>query len=173
MISLHRDLVANGFQPSALGLVRALILSPGFLTVALYRFSYALYGKGSVASLISKVAWRINVALSGCYISPKAIVGPGLGLPHPTGIVIGDGVVIGERVTIYQGVTLGVSGRGTKEYPHIGNDVVIYADAVLLGGVHIGDKAKVGAKSLVLSDVAPSTTVVGCPARPVHVEQTR
>mgnify|MGYP001545841095 CR=1 FL=1 len=84
--------------------------------------------------------------------------------PHPVGIVIGSGVTLGMNCKIYQNVTLGGKGDG-EEQPVLGDNVTIYANAVIAGGVIIGDNAVVGANSLVLADVPANETVAGIPAK--------
>lgn len=83
--------------------------------------------------------------------------------PHPIGIVIGDGVTLGQDVRIYQHVTLGLRqpGQGTndRQYPVIGDRVLIYAGAVIAGGVRVGDDAIIGANVVVTHDV-PAGSVV-------------
>lgn len=104
----------------------------------------------------------------GCYLSPDAQIAPGLSLPHPTGIVIGEGVVIGAGCTIYQQVTLGGRRLGDQArgaYPTVGDDVVIYAGAKLIGATAIGCAAVIGANAVVLQDVPAHCTAVGNPAR--------
>lgn len=163
---VYRDLSAYGYKASPSGLMQALLFSPGFAVTLTHRIAFFLYPRNVLTRVIAKILWRLNIIASGCYISPTSKIGAGLYLPHPTGIVLGDGVVIGENATIYQGVTMGVAKRGrSSDYPQVGNDVVIFASAILIGGVKIGDGARVGAQSLVLSDVQPGSTVVGSPAR--------
>jgi len=83
-------------------------------------------------------------------ISPNIKIGRSLLLPHPISIVIGSGVVIQDMVTIYQSVTIGqISGR----YPIIGNNVRIYPNSVIVGGIKIYDNAIIRALSFVDSDV--------------------
>lgn len=101
----------------------------------------------------------------GCSISCDAHIGKGLFLPHPQNIVIGEGVVIGENVTIYHGVTLARKEVDSHEYPHIGDNVVIYCNSSVLGKVFVGDDAVIGAHSLVLEDVGGAQTAAGSPAR--------
>ncbi len=88
-------------------------------------------------------------------------------MPHPIGIVIGDGVVIHDDVTIFQNVTLGSHGKNSKDlkYPTIGKSVKIYAGAVIIGGVSIGEGAVIGANSVVNSNVPPFSVIVGVPGR--------
>ena len=82
------------------------------------------------------------------------------------GIVIGETTEIGENVTLYQGVTLGGTGKQKgKRHPTIGNNVVIGAGAKILGPFKVGDRSKIGAGAVVLSEVPPNSTVVGVPGR--------
>lgn len=97
-----------------------------------------------------------------CVISFKASIGPKLFLPHPVGIVIGRGVKIGEKVTIYQDVTIGQNRGG---YPVIGNNVIIYAGAKIVGNIHIGNNVIIGANSVVVDSVPDNTIVAGIPAK--------
>jgi serine acetyltransferase len=83
-------------------------------------------------------------------------------IPHPVGIVIGKEVEIGDDVRIYQNVTLGANYG--DEQPTIGHDVAIGTGAAVLGDVHVGDGAVIGANSVVLEDVPKNTTVAGAPA---------
>jgi serine O-acetyltransferase len=104
----------------------------------------------------------------GVYISPNAVIGIGLKLPHPTGIVIGDGVVIGRNCIIYQQVTFGGARLGDAKdsnYPHIGDNVIFFAGAKIIGKISIKSNCIVGANSVVIKDVREGCTVVGIPAR--------
>lgn len=87
--------------------------------------------------------------------------------PHPIGIVIGQKVELGKNCTIYQNVTIGTKNTDdykNAKYPVIGNNVTIYPNSIIIGDVHIGDGAIIGAGSLVLSDVEPGSIVAGVPA---------
>jgi len=85
------------------------------------------------------------------------------------GVVIGETSEIGDNVLIYQGVVLGgTSLQKRKRHPTIGNDVVIGAGATLLGAITIGDRARIGAGSVVVQSAPPGATVVGVPARVVE-----
>ena len=85
--------------------------------------------------------------------------------------MIGETAEIGDRVTLYQGVTLGGTGfqRG-KRHPTLGDNVTVGSGAKLLGPIAVGDGAKIGANTVVVEDVPPSSTVVGNPGHPVRVE---
>jgi len=119
---------------------------------------------------LKRIALRYKYKLltkRGCDVSYKAIIGKGLKLPHPIGIVIGEGVVIRDDVTIYQQVTLGSHGKVGEDlaYPTIENNVKIYAGAKIIGGVTIGENSVVGANTLVNKDVPPKSVAYGIPCK--------
>jgi serine O-acetyltransferase len=104
----------------------------------------------------------------GIDISRDAPIGSGFYIGHFGGIFVNADVVIGANCNISQGVTLGRQNRGEREgCPTIGNNVYIGPGAKIIGRVTIGDRAAVGANAVVVSDVAPGTTVGGVPARPI------
>ncbi|MGL9622618.1 serine acetyltransferase [Bradyrhizobium sp. U531] len=98
-------------------------------------------------------------------IHPAASIGSSVYLDHATGIVIGADVVIGDEVTILQNVSIGRSSELPPRSPRIGRGVFIGAGASILGNVSIGDLAKIGAGTVVTSDVPVGCTAVGNPAR--------
>jgi len=103
---------------------------------------------------------------TGIEIPPAVPIGKGFFIDHGMGVVIGETAEIGENVTLYHGVTLG--GRSlqrVKRHPTVGNNVVIGAGAKVLGPVVIGDGARIGAGSVVVTDVPPNSVVVGVPGR--------
>lgn len=148
--------------------ILALIFVPGFPVIFCHRISRALYGRGRLGRFLCTLVWRWNVRHSSCHISFLSRIGPGLCLPHSTGVVIGDNVTIGANVTIYQHVTIGTRGGSPPEYPTIGDDVIIYPGAVIVGGIIIGSGARVGANSFVAKHVLAGETVAGVPARIVE-----
>lgn len=90
--------------------------------------------------------------------------------PHLFGIVIAPAATIGNNCRIYQNVTIGAkdvaTGHGDPAfYPKIGNNVTIYAGAVIIGHIRIGDNAIIGANSVVTKDVPANATAVGIPAK--------
>jgi serine O-acetyltransferase len=95
-------------------------------------------------------------------------VGPGLALPHPYGIVIHDRARIGSGCTVMQHVTIGSSPEKSG-VPTLGDGVFVGVGAVILGEVKIGTRARIGANSVVLSDVPDGATAVGAPARVLDV----
>jgi serine O-acetyltransferase len=98
-------------------------------------------------------------------IHPGATIGRRVFIDHATGVVIGETSEVGDDVMIYQQVTLGgVSLSKGKRHPTIENNVVIGAGAKVLGNITIGHDSKIGANSVVISDVSPNSTAVGVPA---------
>jgi serine O-acetyltransferase len=147
-------------------MIRAFLLNPGFSVASRHRLVFRLRQRGGpLARAIARLVWLSNVRAYGCYISSTARIGPGLLLPHPVGIVIGDDVEIGDNATIYQHVTLGRRDSRDQSYPVIGNDVVIYAGAVVIGGITVGDGAVIAANAVVINDVPAGKMAVGIPAR--------
>lgn len=112
-----------------------------------------------------KIAGIISRLLFACEASCKQM-GDGNLLEHNgLGVVISSMAVLGSNCKIYQGVTLG-SGRGG--YPVIGNNVTIYTNSTICGGVHIGDNAVIGANSFVNTDVPANTVYAGVPAKKIN-----
>lgn len=151
--------------------------SPTFLEVFLaYPGFHVLTIFHPLASLLWRLEMRglarfwsnIGRIMTGIEIHPQAKIGKNLFIDHGMGVVIGQTALIGDDCTIYHGVTLG--GRGTattgeKRHPTIGNDVIIGANAQILGNITIGDGARIGAGSVVTADVESGATMVGNPAR--------
>lgn len=141
-------------------------LYPSFKVMIRYRVAHRLYEKGHYfwARWVSQRAAR----KTGIEIHPGAKIGRGLFIDHGNGVIIGETAVIGDNVTLYQGVTLGGTGKEHgKRHPTVGNNVMISAGAKVLGSFTIGDNSKIGAGSVVLSEVPPCSTVVGVPGRVV------
>ena len=105
----------------------------------------------------------LTQALTGIELLPATEVGPGLRIHHGGNVVINPGVRIGANCLIRHGVTLGNKYEGGPN-PVLGDSVELGAYAQVLGGVHIGDGAKIGALSLVLHDMPAEATAVGIPA---------
>lgn len=148
------------------------VLSPRFAPVLLCRLAHSFYllKLGPVAKAIS----LINFFLFGIEIAMRCPIGPGLFLPHTQGTVIGAWRV-GANATIFQGVTLGARevdfSYSEQSRPIIGESVTIGSGAKVLGGLHIGDGARVGANSVVLQSIPPNALAVGAPARVVSKQQ--
>lgn len=114
----------------------------------------------------------VTELLLGIELRPKTLVGPGLSIYHGFGLVVNDHCDIGARVKLRNGVTIGNREDGGP-VPSIGDDVEIGAGAIILGGITLGDRCRVGAGSVVLRSVGPDVTVVGNPAKPLPARLSR
>ena len=162
----RRDLERNTDERSLVGAFKAFVTSSGFSVLVRVRFAARWrLSRSPLLRTLSLLASRSVVRSFGCYISPLSDIGEWLCLPHPVAIVIGDGAVIGNDATIYQGVTIGRKDEGVPEYPVIGDRVIVYCGATLLGKIRIGPGAIIAAHSVVLDDVPAGARVAGTPAR--------
>ncbi|UJP41014.1 serine O-acetyltransferase [Cellulomonas palmilytica] len=147
----------------------ATFLSARWQSVLLFRLSQTI---PAPASPLAKLVKQFNQMVTGADLAVSADVAPGLVLFHPVGVVIGPGVSIGSNCEIQQGVTVGSRYGGWDEHddwPVLGDGVRLGAGARVLGAVHIGTGAVVGANSVVLSSLPDGAVAVGAPARVVKV----
>jgi len=160
-------------DPAASDLDEILFCYPGTYAISVYRIAHALLEEGAV--LIPRIMTEIAHEKTGIDIHPGATVGRSFFIDHGTGVVIGETTVIGDRVRVYQGVTLGAltvpkgatRPRATaKRHPTLEDDVVIYANATILGGdTVIGRGAIIGGNSWVTTSVPPGAIVAGAHTR--------
>src|SRR5437764_5880864 len=174
-LELRRDVrAARDRDPAArdVGQVEILATWPGIHALLAHRVAHALAGAG--IPLLPRSISMLARALTGIEIHPAARIGQGLFIDHGAGVVIGETADIGDDVTLYQGVTLGGTGFATgKRHPTVQDNVTIGSGAKLLGPITIGHGAKIGANSVVITDVPPNCTVVGNPGHPVRVDGQR
>jgi serine O-acetyltransferase len=172
---LRRDVeAARDRDPAARGVAPVEIVAtwPGIQALMAHRVAYALHA--SEVPLLPRAIALVSRALTGIEIHPAASIGKGLFIDHGSGVVIGETAEIGDDVTLYQGVTLGGTGFATgKRHPTVQDNVTIGSGAKLLGPITIGHGAKIGANSVVITDVPPNSTVVGNPGHPVRVDGRR
>lgn len=150
-------------DPAATSFDEVIIAYPGFLAVAWHRIAYLFWRGGAplFARLIAEHAHR----QTGIDIHPGATLGRAIAIDHGSGVVIGETAVLGDRVKIYQGVTLGALSvekalATKKRHPTIGNDVVIYANATILGGeTTVGDESVIGGNVWLTRSVPPRSIV--------------
>ena len=155
-------------DPAAKTKAEVLLCYPGFYAISIYRFAHALYTLN--IPLLPRIMTEYAHEKTGIDINPGATIGDHFCIDHGTGIVIGETAVLGHHVKLYQGVTIGARSfdldengfpvKSGKRHPNIGNHVVIYANATILGGdTFIGDNAVIGGNSWILSSVEPGKTV--------------
>lgn len=157
-------------DPAARTTFEVLTTYPGVHAIMLYRLSNRLWRSGwrYPARLLSFVARLV----SNVDIHPGATIGARFFIDHGACVVIGETAEIGEDVTLYHGVTLGgTSWRKGKRHPTLGDGVLVGAGAKILGPIHIGAGARVGANSVVVQDVPEGCTVVGIPGKVVRLRE--
>lgn len=151
-------------DPAARSMLEVICCYPGLHAVWLQRISHwfwvrRLYFIGRFISHIARF-------LTGIEIHPGAVIGRRVFIDHGMGVVIGETAEVGEDVTIFHGTTLGGTSMSKgKRHPTVGNRVIIGAGAKVLGPVHLGDGAKIGANAVVVKDVPDGAVSVGVPAK--------
>lgn len=146
-INLDIDAMYAG-DPAAKSRTEIIRSYPGFYAISAYRIAHVLHKLD--IQLIPRIITEYAHSRTGIDIHPGASIGNHFCIDHGTGVVIGETTIIGEHVKIYQGVTLGAlsvnkADANSKRHPTIGNHVVIYAGATILGGkTYIGDRSTVG-----------------------------
>jgi serine O-acetyltransferase len=138
-------------DPAAKSVDEVISAYPGFLAIAVYRLAHWLYERH--VPIVPRMITEHAHYLAGVDIHPGATIGRAFVIDHGTGIVIGETTLIEDHVKIYQGVTLGAlsvekSLADSKRHPTIERDVVIYANATILGGETV-----IGAGSVVGGNV--------------------
>jgi len=141
-----------------------IILYQGIYALFFYRIANILFllSVPFLPRLLSQYARFIT----GIEIHPGATIGKGCFIDHGMGIVIGETAVLGDFCILFHGVTLGGTGKHIgKRHPTVGNNVILGANAILLGPINIGNNVKIGAGTIVLSDIEDGKTVVGVKGR--------
>src|SRR5664279_331464 len=172
---VRRDVTAaQSRDPAARGVKALEVLAawPGVHALLAHRFAHAPHEAG--VPLLPRLIASVARSVTGIEIHPAAQIGDGFFIDHGMGVVIGETAEIGTDVTLYQGVTLGGTGFATgKRHPTVQDNVTIGSGAKLLGPITVGHGAKIGANSVVITDVPPNSTVVGNPGHPVRVDGRR
>ena len=171
-----RDLVFSdleryrpGQRTSWARLAARALSNPGLIASVILRAQQVAMRKGRVR--LAFLLRTIGLVVVSADFVPGMDVGPGLLMPHPNGVVIGNGLRIGANVTLGGGVTAGVKQPDTPPeddgYPTVCDGAIVLANAVLVGPVRVGAYAQVGANSVLLSDAPDRAVMFGVPARKV------
>ena len=156
----------NG-DPAAKSTAEIISCYPVIKTLTNYRIAHELFVMG--VPLIPRMMMEMAHSETGIDIHPGATIGSYFTIDHGTGVVIGETCIIGNNVKLYQGVTLGAKSfpldeegnpiKGIPRHPIIEDNVVIYANATVLGRITIGDHCVVGANTWVLQDMKPGEAI--------------
>jgi len=161
--SIRGDIqAAKERDPAATSTLEVIFTYPGFHARQLHRLAHGMHRRG--LRLPARLISHLGRAVTGIEIHPGARIGEKFFIDHGMGVVIGETSVIGDNCHLFQGVTLGgTSTKRAKRHPTLGKSVVVGAGAKVIGAVTIGDGAKIGAGSVVVTNVPPNATVVGVP----------
>jgi len=163
---LSKDVKAQFAGDPAANSTNEIILAyPGLYAIFVYRYAHILYQLG--VPLLPRIMSEYAHGQTGIDINPGATIGEYFFIDHGTGIVIGETAIIGNHVKIYQGVTIGaLSTRkgqalsGIKRHPTIEDNVIIYANATILGGnTIVGRNATVAGNTFVTESVPADAKV--------------
>ena len=172
---LHDTDIAAAYagDPSAKSLDEIIFCYPGVAAILRHRIAHELFDLG--ATMIARIMAEYSHAVTGIDIHPGARIGPAFFVDHGTGVVIGETAVIGRNVRLYQQVTLGAKRfergddgglvKGQPRHPVIGDDVVIYAGATILGRIAIGAGSVIGGGVWVTDPVPPGSVVTQARAK--------
>ena len=155
-------------DPAARSKLEIFLLYPGVHAVLFHRVSHWFYRHRLffLARLNSQLARH----LTGIEIHPGAHIGRRLVIDHGMGIVIGETAEIGDDCLIYHGVTLGGTGKDEgKRHPTVCDNVLIGTGCKVLGPITIGENSRIGANSVVLTDIPANATAIGIPASVVRI----
>lgn len=155
-------------DPAALSCEEVLICYPGFYAISIHRLAHAMYQMK--IPLLPRIMSEYAHEKTGIDIHPGASIGRRFCIDHGTGIVIGETARLGDDVKLYQGVTLGAKSfsldeggnpvKGVHRHPTIGNRVVVYANAVILGGdTKVGDNCVIGGNVWLTASIPENTMI--------------
>lgn len=158
-------------KPTWRGVLMRCLSNPGMIASIILRGQQLAFRSGHVRAAF--LLRTIGMVLVSADFVPGMDVGPGLLMPHPSGVVIGNGLVVGANVTFGGGITAGVKQPDQEGggFPTVCDGAIVLANAVLVGGIRIGQHAQVGANTVVLSDVDDHAVVFGVPARKVATRE--
>ena len=152
-----------GGDPAAESIDEVILAYPGFMAITIYRIAHELYLLK--LPIIPRILTEYGHEITGIDIHPGATIGSPFFIDHGTGIVIGETTIIGKNVKIYQGVTLGALSvdkkmQSTKRHPTIEDDVIIYSQAVILGGeTVVGKNSVIGGNAWITNSIVPNSIV--------------
>ena len=165
-------------DPAAKSPDEVIITYPAFTAIAIYRIAHKLYEMN--VPLIPRIMTELAHKTTGIDIHPGATIGSYFFIDHGTGVVVGETTTIGDHVKLYQHVTLGAKSfdlaedgtpiKGIKRHPDIGNNVIIYSGATILGGdTKIGDDCVVGGNVWLTHSLGSGETIISKPCGQEHI----
>lgn len=154
-------------DPAARSVDEVLACYPGIIAITHYRIAHALHRLG--LPLVARIVAEIAHSTTGIDIHPGADIQGSFFIDHGTGVVIGETAIIGEHVRLYHGVTLGAKSfqtddngtlvKGNARHPIVEDDVVIYANATILGRITVGRGSVIGGNVWLTRSVPPGSNI--------------
>ena len=143
--------------------LRYLFFTPGFQFT--YFFRKASNAKSSIAKVFWTILHRLCMWKFGIQIPVGTEIGEGFRIAHFGTIVVNPSARIGKNFTISQGALIGNSGGKHPGSPQIGESVFVGANAIVIGGITVGDNCMIAPGSFVNFDVPEDSIVIGNPAK--------
>ncbi len=163
-------------DPAAKSKGEVIFCYPAIRAITNYRMAHALLKLG--VPLIPRIISEMAHSETGIDIHPGAQIGEAFTIDHGTGVVIGATSIIGNNVKLYQGVTLGAKSfpldddgnpiKGVPRHPIVEDNVIIYAQATILGRITIGENSVIGGNVWVTSTIKPNSKIVQFKPRDVY-----
>ncbi|WP_423127034.1 serine O-acetyltransferase EpsC [Gaoshiqia sp. Z1-71] len=160
-------------DPAAKSRSEVIFCYPAIRAISNYRIAHRLLELG--VPLIPRIIGEMAHSETGIDIHPKAQIGESFTIDHGTGVVVGSTCIIGNNVKLYQGVTLGAKSfpldeqgnpiKGVPRHPIVEDNVIIYAQATILGRIRIGKNSVIGGNVWVTNNVPPDSKIVQFKAR--------
>jgi serine O-acetyltransferase len=171
--SIRRDVAAAmARDPAARSRLEVVLCYPGVHALALHRLAHRLWGAGWLVT--ARFLSHVSRFLTGIEIHPGARIGHGVFIDHGMGVVMGETAEVGDDVTLYQGVTLGgTSLKREKRHPTLERNVVVGTGAAIIGAITVGAGTRIGAGSVVVTEVPPDSVVVGVPGKVIYRDGKR
>jgi len=145
-------------DPAARGFLEVILCYPGMHALWAHRVNHFLWNHG--LKLLARFLSHIVRRRTGVEIHPGAQIGRRVVIDHGMGVVIGETAEVGDDVHLYSGVVIGATAHHKgKRHPTVEDEVIIGANAVLLGPIHVGKGAKIGAGVVVRRDVPPGEAI--------------
>lgn len=162
-------------DPAAKSFEEIILSYPSLEAISIFRIAHLIADLN--VPIIPRIMTEYAHTITGIDIHPNATIGLSFFIDHGTGVVIGETCTIGNNVKLYQGVTLGAKSfpldehgnpiKGIKRHPDIGDNVVIYAGATILGNIEIGNNSVIGGNVWLTESVPPHSSVFNTQPKPV------
>lgn len=168
-------------DPAAKSFEEIILSYPSLEAISIFRIAHLIASLN--VPIVPRIMTEYAHTITGIDVHPNATIGNSFFIDHGTGVVIGETCIIGNNVKLYQGVTLGAKSfpldehgnpiKGIKRHPDIGDNVVIYAGATILGNIEIGHHSVIGGNVWLTESVPPYSSVFNTQPAPIIKHNTK